>query len=509
MSNENKLTFDILEGEYFYGGATRHGCRMPFGKHSRYRADLRKSSAGNQAVPFYLSTKGRYIWSDAPFLIKVKNGVVKCCGEGEITITNAGSTLKDAYMCACKTHFLPQSGIPDEVFFKTPQFNTWIELLYNHNQKDIIKYAEKMLDDGFTPGILMIDDSWQTDYGVWEFSPDRFEDPKQMINMLHEMGFKVMLWIVPYLSKNSRFYQEIYDDNTRLLRKKNGKPLMIKWWNGTSAALDLRKPADREFLTNSLDKLMQEYGVDGFKFDGGNIKEYVKAGLSSKDAFELNQAYFVFSAEYAFCEAKDTVGLAELPIPQRLRDKWHSWKINGINTIIPDAINASLLGYRFLCPDMVGGGDYLDFKRRMKVDEELVVRFAECSSLFPMLQFSIDLKRVLSKDNFDKVIKLSQLHESFGDYIYERAKESSKSGEPIIRPLCYFDAEGGFETITDEFMLGDEILVAPILKKGKTRREIALPKGQWQYIDGTIYEGRQMMTVKAEIGTVPYFMKMK
>lgn len=508
MRNKRTLTFKISESEYFYGGATHHGSRLPFGRNSCYRADLRRSSAGNQAAPFYLSTKGRYIWSDAPFSIKAHRGVVKCCGEAEIILTNVGSTLKDAYMHACRTHFPPQSGVPDEVFFKTPQFNTWIELLYNHNQKDIIKYAKKMLDSGFTPGILMIDDSWQTDYGVWEFPSDRFENPKQTINQLHKMGYKVMLWIVPYFSNRCELFRELYDDQTRLIRKKNGKPLMIRWWNGTSAALDLRKEADRDYLKTSLDKLINEYGVDGFKFDGGNIREYVRAGLSSSDAVALNQAYFDFAAKYNFCEAKDTFGLAELPMPQRLRDKWHSWKTNGINTIVPDAINASLLGYRFLCPDMVGGGDYLDFQRRRRFDEELVVRFAECSALFPMIQFSIDLKRILSKDNFDKVIKISRLHESFGDYIFELAKECAINGEPMIRPLSYYDAEGGFDTITDEFMLGD-ILVAPVLKKGQSERKTVLPKGKWKYIDGTIYEGRQTITVKAETGTLPYFMKVK
>lgn len=507
MRTKKKLTFEILEGEYFFGGLTHHGPKLPFSRNSVYKADLRKTSEGNQASPFYLSTKSRYIWSDEPFLIKVKNGVVKCYGEGEITLNNAGATLKDAYLQASKTRFSPRLGVPDEAFFKTPQLNTWIELIYNQNQKDILKYAEKMIDNGFTPGIFMIDDSWQADYGIWEFAPDRFEDPKQMVDKLHEMGYKVMMWIVPYLSKNCKLYQEINGDKTRLLRKKSGKPIMIKWWDGISAALDLRKPADRAFLKNSLDKLMREYGVDGFKFDGGNIMEYAKAGLSPKEAVALNQAYFAFAAEYTFCEAKDTFGLQGLHIPQRLRDKHHSWRANGINAIIPEAINASLLGYRYLCPDMVGGGECGDFRRGTKLDEELIVRFAECSALFPMLQFSINPQKVLSEDNLDKVVKLSRLHESFGEYICEQAKQSSKSGEPIIRPLCYFDAESGFETITDEFMLGEKILVAPVLEKAQTQRKILLPKGQWKYIDGTVYEGRQTLTVKAETGTLPYFVK--
>ena len=45
--------------------------------------------------------------------------------------------------------------------------------------------------------ILMIDDGWQSDYGVWEFNSKTFPNPKEMIQELHDLGFKVMLWIVP------------------------------------------------------------------------------------------------------------------------------------------------------------------------------------------------------------------------------------------------------------------------------------------------------------------------
>ena len=49
----------------------------------------------------------------------------------------------------------------------------------------------------------MIDDNWQEDYGTWEFSPRRFTDPKGMIDQLHAMGFKVMMWMCPFVSADS------------------------------------------------------------------------------------------------------------------------------------------------------------------------------------------------------------------------------------------------------------------------------------------------------------------
>ena len=85
--------------------------------------------------------------------------------------------------------------IPDELLFTHPQYNTWIELMYDQNEEDILEYARAIIDNGYPPGVLMIDDNWQENYGIWKFSPRRFKDPKGMMDELHAMGFKVMLWV--------------------------------------------------------------------------------------------------------------------------------------------------------------------------------------------------------------------------------------------------------------------------------------------------------------------------
>src|SRR5690606_11952601 len=101
---------------------------------------------------------------------------------------------------ASQQFFPPTGTLPDEALFIQPQYNTWIELLYDQNQEDILKYAKAIIDNGFPPGVIMIDDNWQQAYGVWEFRKERFDDPKAMIDELHSMGFKVMMWVCPFVS---------------------------------------------------------------------------------------------------------------------------------------------------------------------------------------------------------------------------------------------------------------------------------------------------------------------
>ena len=70
------------------------------------------------------------------------------------------------------------------MLFVKPQYNTWIELIYDQREDRIRQYADDILANGFPAGVLMIDDNWQEDYGVWEFHPGRFQNPKAMMDRL-------------------------------------------------------------------------------------------------------------------------------------------------------------------------------------------------------------------------------------------------------------------------------------------------------------------------------------
>lgn len=500
-----KLRFKLFTGEYLFGGATHVGVKMPLSSTSRVKIDLTKSGYGNQSAPLFVSTKGRYVWSETPFCLTARNGVITCVGNSEIRLVQCGSTLKDAYLNACKNLFAPNGKVPNADFFTKPQYNTWVELLHNHTQQGVLNYAQSYVDNGFATGVLMIDDTWQSDYGVWEFDEKAFPSPKQMIDDLHNMGYKVMLWIVPYVTtKNADYTAQLVQSNCLLMS--NDKPTPIKWWNGISNVYDLRNESARKYLAKQLDNLVTNYGVDGFKFDGGQIDGLIKNGVSSDEAVQINQAWFTFAERYPYNEAKDTCGLQQLSLVQRLRDKMHSWRINGLNAVIPDALNASMLGYRYLCPDMIGGGEWRCFTKGKKIDQQLFVRYAECSALFPMMQFSLNPTRVLNKKNLQSVLNLTKLHQRYSDYICNLVNKSAISGEPVIRPLCYCDPDCHYEKVTDQFMFGENIVVAPILRPNTTKRKVRLPQGTWRY-DGTTYLGRTTVTVTAPLGKLIYFEK--
>ena len=151
-------TVAIEKDEYWYGLAVNEGTNAPFIK--GYTLNLNADVRGNQASPLLLSSKGRYIWNDNPFACRFTNdSIILSDYTTDFTINKAGISLKEAYLAASKKFFPAQGKMPDSLLFTQPQYNTWIELVYNQNQADILKYAHSIIDNGFPPGVLMIDDN--------------------------------------------------------------------------------------------------------------------------------------------------------------------------------------------------------------------------------------------------------------------------------------------------------------------------------------------------------------
>lgn len=512
-----ELELQILDGEYWWGGLSSVGHETPYDSSSAISHNMWGDNKGNQAQPLLLSNKGRYVWSEEPIQYQFNQGKIKVnTRSGEILSGTQGNNLQDGYRHASKTFFPSNGKIPEALLFTHPQYNTWIELMYDQNENDILKYAKAIIDNGYPPGVLMIDDNWQENYGVWEFSPRRFTDPKGMVEKLHEMGFQVMLWVCPFVSADSTVFRKLAEEGLLILDPQKtqdilwantrNKAAIIRWWNGASACLDLSNPKAREWFKARLDHLVNEYGVDGFKFDAGDADFYGNDVASFNPVTSPNEhsAYFAeIGLHYPLNEYRASWKMAGLPLAQRLRDKGHEW--NDLAKLIPDLLSQSVMGYAYTCPDMIGGGEYRSFLSTEKIDEELVVRSAQVHALMPMMQFSVAPWRILSKDNNKICLEMAKLHEKMGETILNLAKEASKSGEPIVKPMAMSFPKGRFETIKDQFVLGDTIIVAPVIVKAARSRSVVLPEGEWKADDGTIYKGGQTIVIDVPLERLPYF----
>jgi alpha-glucosidase len=148
----------------WWAGIIEDGFKMPLA--DGYQINVWADNHQNQVQPLLLSDQGDIVWSDGPFRIQFQGGANAQVDPQNSTIyrNKAGNSLRDAFLYASRKYFPPSGKTPDDLLFSSPQYNTWIELMYDQSQAGILKYAQGIVDNGFPAGVLMIDDNWQEDY---------------------------------------------------------------------------------------------------------------------------------------------------------------------------------------------------------------------------------------------------------------------------------------------------------------------------------------------------------
>jgi alpha-glucosidase len=511
------LELAIAPGERWWTGVISQAHRMPLTQASSpFEAHLLGDTFGNQVQPLLLATSGRYVWSDEPFRLDVRGGVIRVSdARAPIVSATGGSSLKDAALAAGARFYPPSGKIPDPTLFTHPQFNTWIELTYDQNQRDVLAYAHAIVDNGFPPAVLMIDEGWFEGYGDWEFHRGRFPDPRAMVGELHGLGFKVMLWVCPYVRADGQRFAALSHDTTRTVWIRNaavpGEPVLTRWWNGYSALADLTSPQGHAWFRDQLQHLVDAYAVDGFKFDGADAEHYARPALQGEPlaheraatANRHTEAYARLGLDFPLNEFRATWKMGGQPLAQRLRDKEHTWA--DLQKLVPGMLDLGLVGYPFACPDLIGGGEYLSFQHQSSIDQELIVRGAQLHALMPMMQFSVAPWRVLSPAHLAIARRMAALHVEHGQEILRLARDAAATGEPIVRSLEYAWPHRGYEDVRDQFLLGSDILVAPVVERGARTRRVVVPPGRWRGDDGSEVAGPATLDVAAPIERLPWY----
>ncbi|MBX3080495.1 MAG: glycoside hydrolase [Anaerolineae bacterium] len=492
---------------------------MPFHAGTPYRQSLHRTFLGNQASPLLVSSRGRYVWSDEPLTFEFRDGCLLLDEYHSPIIQGEGyGNLRGAYLAAAERFFPPSGRIPHELSFLAPQYNTWIAMGKYPTQEKVLRYAEEILGNGMPPGVLIIDDFWYKNNGIWEWDPIAFPTPKAMIDQLHRQGFRIVLWVSPWVSADTRRFQRLASsryllfaadqamgDETNPDPRFEEAPVIQRWWNGASAVLDLSNPTAFAWFQHELDRLVSEFGIDGFKFDGGDPSRYNATDISYAPRSPSGHCedYGRIGLKYELSEYRACWKLGNQPLIQRVRDKGHSWGTGGLADTLPTSLAHGLMGYAFTCPDMVGGGELGSIPS--KLDPELYIRWAQSGTFFPIVQYSVLPHRALDAEHLSIAHEFVSLRQKMGPEILKLALHAAKTGEPIMRHMAYVFPADHFEMVNDQFMLGDRYLIAPVLTKGQTSRTIRFPAGDWRGDDGSLVHGPCAVTVAVPLTRLPWY----
>ncbi|CAH2258723.1 jg5405 [Pararge aegeria aegeria] len=290
---------------------------------------------------------------------------------------------------------------------------------------------------------------------------------------------------------------------------------VTSWWNdnGTTAAyVDYTKPEARKWYNDRVQLLRDQYGIDSFKFDGGETSWSPQIPVLQSDIdgqpSAITTEYVKSVAQFGpMVEVRSGYGTQDLPIFVRMIDKDSYFTFeNGLPTLITTLLQMNLNGYTLVLPDMIGGNGY----NNTTPSKELFIRWLQANVFMPSMQFSY-----VPWDYDDETVQISRelvaLHEQYAPDIIRACQRSVADGSPVNAPIWWIAPEDTTaHAIWDEFLLGEDILAAPVVTQGATSRDIYLPAGRWKELGNSslIHEGPiWIRNYAAPLNVLPYFIR--
>ena len=377
--------------------------------------------------------------------------------------------------------------------------------------------------------VIYLDIDYMDGYRCFTWSPTNFPTPKLMLDTLHGLGFKVVTIIDPGI-KDQKGYG-VYDSGMKkdvFVKMPSGKYFVGRVWPGDCVFPDFFDKKARAWWGEQY-KFLLGYGVDGFwndmnepsVFDTPN-KTFPPDAVHDLDGvdvmhYELHNAYGMQMAR-ATREGLEKLQPNKRPFVltranyaggQRYAAMWTGDNFASfahLKLALAMFLNIGVSGQPFVGSD-VGG-----FVGNPSAD--LFTRWLELGAFTPFFR-THSVKDSKPREPWAFGEEYTRINRKIIDRRYEMLPEiytafraAHENGLPIVRPL-YLDYPNDPEAyrIYDEFMFGDNILVAPVLDSGVVKREVYLPQGTWQSIyDGTdVPAGRH--EIVAPLGMTPVFVK--
>ncbi len=400
----------------------------------------------------------------------------------------------------------PSSTPPPDLLAK-PIWTTWAQYKMGITQADVLAFADAIVARGYPRSVMEIDDRWQTSYGTCAFDPIKFPDPRAMIERLHAQGFKVTLWVPPFFDPAGEGFRAAAARGFLVRHPATGEPYLTRWWQGYGGLLDVSSRDALDWWRAQLESLQREYGVDGFKFDGGEGNFLPPDAVTALPLTRRDYAdrYVQWVAQHwRWTEVRAAWRSQSHGILFREWDKWSRWGLdNGLHSVLTQALTLSLIGYPFVLPDMIGGNAY----GGETPDRELLIRWTQLTALLPAMQFSIPPWQF--DDETDAICRrYATLHTEIGPYIHALADQTVRDGSPLVRPLFWHAPDDQTALLLDDqFLLGDLLLVAPILRPGQRSRDVYLPAGRWRdRATSETFDGpRWLQSYPAPLESLPLF----
>jgi alpha-glucosidase (family GH31 glycosyl hydrolase) len=373
-------------------------------------------------------------------------------------------------------------------------------------------------------------------YTDFHFPADgMWPDPKGMVEKLHKKGLHILLWQIPVLKENQEAHIQLANDRKFMLDQRycvhteTGTPYLIRpFWFHNGLLMDFTNQKSVDWWMRKRAYLFSEIGIDGFKTDGGEHiwgRDLIFADGRKSDQIWNEYpnlyvgAYYQFAREYktdaiTFSRSGYT-GAQAFPC-HWAGDENSTWE--AFQRTILAGLNLGVSGVAFWGWDMAG------FSGKIP-SAELYLRAAAMVTFCPIMQYHSEFNHhrqpsndrtpwnIAERTKNPDVVQIfrffARLRMNLLPYILHEARRATITGLPMMRMLSIvYPHEKKLSAYPYQYLFGDTLLVAPIVKPNLLEIKVYLPKGEWYSLwDSQLYNGETEYALSTSLFQIPVFVR--
>ncbi len=394
----------------------------------------------------------------------------------------------------------------------------------DYDQDELLAVGREYRQRKLPCDALWLDIGYMEGYRVYTWSKQRFPDVPRFLKAAQDASFKLVTIVDPGVKLDPGY--AVYEAGRArgvFCKTEAGKPYVGQVWPGRAVFPDFSLEKARDFWAELCAEHLRQ-GVAGiwndmnepatgevepfsmrFDRDGENHSHerfHNQYGLLMAMATLQGFAHFDPSARPFILSRAGSAGIQRVAA-QWLGDNHSEWE--HLQLSLPMAMGLGLSGQPFVGADIPGFAG--------TPTPELAVRWFQYGALTPFCRCHAAMGE---PDQYpwsfgaavEKLARESlELRYKLLPYLYAKFWDAHETGAPIQRPLLFdFQNDGAAREIDDQYLLGDALLVAPILKAGATTRSVYLPRGSWyDWHTGALHAGESYVSVDAPLDRIPLF----
>jgi alpha-D-xyloside xylohydrolase len=536
---EKENLFSVLaEGnEHFYGTGERFGRLDLAGRTITLEntdalgTDSRKAYKN---IPFYLSSRGYglFIHSSAHMRFSfadISNRAVQCSVTDDkldifFIAGNAAGTEMPQYSIHSSLErvlFLYRGITGFSPCLPLWSYGAWMSRMTYVSADEIRGITERLRNENYPCDVIHIDSGYfETEWVCdWDFSHERFPNPKAFIDEMRKKGFRICLWQMPNIGKMNKYYEEGIEKNYLPQKKDNferTEPLSDFSGQEQDIAIDFSNPEAVSWYKSHLRRLM-DYGTSVIKTDFGE-----RINMSADYRIKSSLLHNLYGLLYQRAAWEVSAEYSDIPIGwsragwagcQRYPLHWGgdtsaTW--DGLAQTLRGGLSLGLSGFTYWSHDIPGFHGLPDFMNS-KPSEMLYLRWTQFGVFTSHMRYHGSYPREPWEYSGVAALVRNMLRLRYAliPYIMQEGEHCGKSGRAIIAPLLLdYSDDPAVWALDTQYLFGREMLVAPIMND-EGIRDIYLPEGEWlDFFTGKTSVGPVWIkNVKYALDQYPVFVK--